>query len=252
MDKRCGNSRRSPAWGPKASRTLDDLWTSQRITLENPQGRAYNRYINSVMFTMSTYFKYYIFEDLEMPRHIDPEVEGRILEAARKLWRKGGEKSLSMRAVAKLAGTNTPAVYRRFRTREDILKALVHSYQQELYQIIESCHSLQEVVHRYLDFALSRQREYQLVMSGLLPRMTKGRPSLELAVRRSAEWLGKPSADYRGLVLVLAAMVDGAAMFKATGFLSDENFESLRSAFGKAVDVLVANSEVFRSAKPRS
>ena len=170
------------------------------------------------------------------------------LEAARKLWRKGGEKSLSMRAVAKLAGTNTPAVYRRFRTREDILKALVYSYQQELYAIIESCHSLHEVVHRYLDFALSRQREYQLVMSGLLPRMTKGRPSLELAVRSSAKWLGDPSGDYRGLVLVLAAMVDGATMFRSTGFLTDENFEVLRSAFAKAVDVLVANARSFRVA----
>ena len=52
-----------------------------------------------------------------MPRQIDPEVEGRIIQAARKLWHKGGEKALSMRAVAKAAGTNTPAVYRRFRNR---------------------------------------------------------------------------------------------------------------------------------------
>ena len=60
-----------------------------------------------------------------MPRHSDPELEGRILNAARKLWHKGGETALSMRAVAKAAGTNTPAVYRRFRTREQILRALV-------------------------------------------------------------------------------------------------------------------------------
>ena len=65
-----------------------------------------------------------------MPRHIDPDLEGRILEAARKLWRKGGEKSLSMRTIAKLAGTNTPALYRRFRNRDDILRAMVQSYQQ--------------------------------------------------------------------------------------------------------------------------
>src|SRR5436189_4312309 len=159
-----------------------------------------------------------------MPRHIDPKLEGRILEAARKLWRKGGEKSLSMRAVAKLAGTNTPAVYRRFRTREEILKALVQSYQYDLFRIIEGCNSLQEVADRYVDFALSRPKEYQLVMSGLLPRVTKARPSMELAVRRSSEWLGDREGDYRALVLVLAALVDGAAMFRITGFLSDENF----------------------------
>jgi AcrR family transcriptional regulator len=181
-----------------------------------------------------------------MPRHIDPEVEGRILEAARKLWRKGGEKALSMRAVAKLAGTNTPAVYRRFRTREDILKALVQAYQRDLFEIIQTCASLQEVALRYVDYALSRPREYQLVMSGLLPRMTKERPSLDLAVRQSSKWLGDPSADYRSLVLVLAAMLDGATMMRVTGFLSDENFAVLRPALSKAVDVLAANAANFR------
>jgi len=63
-----------------------------------------------------------------MARHSDPEVEVRILRAARDLWHEGGEAALSMRAVAKAAGTNTPAVYRRFRTREDILRALVLRY----------------------------------------------------------------------------------------------------------------------------
>jgi len=182
-----------------------------------------------------------------MPRQIDPEVEGRILEAARKLWREGGEKSLSMRAVARMAGTNTPAVYRRFRTREDILKALVQSYQQDLYKIIEDCNSLQEVAVRYVAYALSRPREYQLVMSGLLPRVTKQRPSLELAARRSSEWLGDLTGDYRALVLVLAAMLDGATMMRVTGFLSDENFSVLQPALAKAVDVLTANAVTFRA-----
>src|SRR5436309_2943122 len=49
-----------------------------------------------------------------MARHSDPELEDRILQAARKLWHDGGEEALSMRAVAKAAGTNTPAVYMRW------------------------------------------------------------------------------------------------------------------------------------------
>src|SRR5258707_29113 len=93
-----------------------------------------------------------------MPRHADPKVEGRVVEAARKLWHKGGEKALSMRAVAKLAGTNTPALYRRFRNREDILKALVRSYQQQLFHLIQSCNSLQEVARSYLEVALEHTR----------------------------------------------------------------------------------------------
>jgi len=182
-----------------------------------------------------------------MPRHIDPQLEGRILEAARKLWRKGGEKSLNMRAVAKLAGTNTPAVYRRFSTREDILKAIVTSYQQELFGIIQTCKSLEEVALRYVDFALSRPREYQLVMSGLLPRVTTERPSLELAIRRSSEFFRDGEGDYRALVLAIASLVDGAAMLRITGFLSDENFSVLQPALKKSVELLVANASQFRA-----
>src|SRR5580704_7186426 len=55
-----------------------------------------------------------------LPRRLAPELEGKILDAAQKLWKKGGEKALTMRAVAKAAGTNTPSVYRRFRDRNDI------------------------------------------------------------------------------------------------------------------------------------
>ena len=44
-----------------------------------------------------------------MPRHPDPDLEERILKAAHALWRRGGDKALTMRVVARAAGTNTPA-----------------------------------------------------------------------------------------------------------------------------------------------
>ena len=100
---------------------------------------------------------------------------------------------------------------------------------------------------RYVDYALSRPREYQLVMSGLLPRVTKDRPSLELAVRRSSEFLGDHDGDYRALVLTLASLVDGAAMLRITGFLTDENFAVLQPALKKTVELLVANANQFRA-----
>ena len=184
-----------------------------------------------------------------MPRQIDPELEGRIIEAARKLWQKGGEKALNMRAVARMARTNTPAVYRRFRHREDILKALVESYQMELFRMVEGCESLQEVAQGYLEFVLSRPREYQLVMSGLLPRVTKARPTLDLIVHRASEWLGGQPGEYRGLVMALAALVDGTAMFKITGFLPEDNFRLLRDTMTQAVNLMVANANSFRSKK---
>ena len=50
-----------------------------------------------------------------MPRHADPELENRVLNAAQMLWKRGGEKALTMRAVARAAGTyagGVPAIQR--------------------------------------------------------------------------------------------------------------------------------------------
>jgi AcrR family transcriptional regulator len=178
-----------------------------------------------------------------MPRHPDPSVEGRIMGAARKLWHKGGEKALSMRAVAKAAGTNTPAVYRRFRTREQILRALVMTYQQELFEIVQPCRSLQEIAECYLDFALRRPREYQLIMSGLLARMTKDRPNLKFVLNRAAAWLGGSAEDHRPMVFAVWSLLHGTAMLRITGTLRDEDFPAARAAFAKSVEVLVANGK---------
>jgi AcrR family transcriptional regulator len=181
-----------------------------------------------------------------MPRHVDPEVEGRILEAARKLWRKGGEKSLSMRAVAKAARTNTPAVYRRFRNREEILRGVVTSYQREVSEQLKSCRSLQEMAQKYADYALQYPHEHRLMMSGLLARMTEARPNFEMALNRASEWLGGTPNDHRRLMLALVSLIDGFVLLKNTGWVRDEDVAALRAGFEKAVDVLVQQESGFR------
>lgn len=176
-----------------------------------------------------------------MPRHIDPDLESRILKAARKLWSKGGEKALSMRAIASLADTNTPAVYRRFRNRDEILRALVESYQGELRQAVSRCNSMEEVGDAVLKFALDHPREYELMMSGLLAKMTKSRPNFEFVVSKSAEWFGGTPEDHRGLVLALWSLIHGTIMLTISGTLPGADVTSALAAFRKSVTVLVEN-----------
>ena len=182
-----------------------------------------------------------------MARHIDPEVEGRILQAARKLWHSGGEKALSMRRVAKAAGTNTPAVYRRFRNREEILKAMVVHYQQEFFKVLQPCQSLREVCQAYLDFALGRPREYLLINSGLIGRVSKNRPNLDFVLERTEEWLGGASSDHVPLVYALWALAHGTAMLRVAGGVKEEDFPKIRRAFTKSVDILVSNEAKLRA-----
>jgi len=177
-----------------------------------------------------------------MPRQLDPLLEGRILQAARKLFLKGGEQSLSMRSLARLAHTNTPAVYRRFRNRKAILHALLKRYQQDLHGVLQPCHSPQEVCQAILEFALARPREYQLAYSDWFFRFSEPRPNFEYLKRRFAEWLGGSPEDRSSLALGLWAQIHGTAMLLISKAVPVKDQAELRSVFTASVELLVRNA----------
>jgi len=184
-----------------------------------------------------------------MPRRPNPAVEGRILEAARKLWGKGGEEALSMRSIARMARTNTPAVYRRFKNRKDIVRALVESYQRELFRELEVCGSLPELLDRVMDFALRQPREYELMTSGMLARVTKSRPNVEFVILKVTEWWGGSPDENRSLVMALWSMTHGLIMLKISGTLPEADFPGALVAFHESVSLLIENRETLRSKK---
>jgi AcrR family transcriptional regulator len=158
-----------------------------------------------------------------MPRRPDPDLEALILEAAQKLWKKGGEKALTMRAVAREARTNTPSVYRRFRTREDILRALLHHIRRELAAQLEGAPTPAEGCERYLDYALRHpheytllhQRDYELFHS---PRAIRagaksvGRLSREATRKKLLDTLGPAPDNHEALLIELWMLCHGTAM----------------------------------------
>lgn len=174
-----------------------------------------------------------------MPRHADPAVEERVIHAARKLWAKGGYDSLSMRAVARAAHTNTPAIYRRFRDKKDILRAIVERAQRELFAVLEPCTSFQEAAVGLLNFALANEHDYELVSSGLFAKVGGPRPNLEFMKRRAAEWLGGTPEDHTGLVLSLWALIHGTATLLISRAVSGDYAVELRSVFPASVETLV-------------
>ena len=188
-----------------------------------------------------------------MPRHPDPQLEDLILNAAQKLWRKGGEKRLTMRVVAKAAGTNTPAVYRRFRNRLEILQALLRRLQRDLGEIIQSCQSPAEICQRYVDFAVSHPHEYELFYDQAyqLPRPARPgrpaslrelRPNVALMEEKLAEWLGGSASDHSRLVLSLLIAAHGTATVLISKAIPEEHVAELRSVFTAAVDTLIRNN----------
>src|SRR6202007_835093 len=88
-----------------------------------------------------------------MPPHADQLLEQRILKTAQKLWRTRGQAGLTLRAVAREAGTTTPTVYQRFRNKEALRKALAERVRLQLNEYLFAAKSLEDVSRRYLEFA---------------------------------------------------------------------------------------------------
>lgn len=187
-----------------------------------------------------------------MPRHPDPKLEERILNSAQKLWKKGAEKTLTMRAVAKAAGTNTPAVYRRFKNRRDILHAILRRLQKEVAEVVRSCQSAEEACERFLEFALTHPHEYQLFYEHAyqLPRppqsertgLREERPTMALMEAKLAARLGGSPEDHTRLGLALWAVTHGTAMILISKAIPEEHAAELRSVFSATVQSMVRNA----------
>jgi AcrR family transcriptional regulator len=181
-----------------------------------------------------------------MPRTPDPKLQARILEAARQLFAKGGEHRLSMRALARLAGTNTPAVYRRFRDRDAILEALVQQFRQNAFAVLQPCRSPEEMAHAMLGLALKSPQIYELYYTQLIKKIPGERPNFEFTKKRCAAWLGGSAEDYSGLVLALFAMVHGTAMLLISKAVRRKNEAKMRAAFSASVQLLLRNADALR------
>lgn len=154
-----------------------------------------------------------------MPRHPDPELEKRILAAASRLWARGGEKALTMRAVASAAETTTPTVYERYRDRADILRALRQKIRRELFAALSPTRTLAEAVRGYLDFALNNPHGYEVLFDavGKPPSLYEPWPSFNLMRQRLAERLGGTPPQHNRLMLAVWCLMHGTAMLVIRG-----------------------------------
>jgi AcrR family transcriptional regulator len=154
-----------------------------------------------------------------VPRHPDPDLEQRILGAASRLWARGGEKALTMRAVAKAAGTTTPTVYERYRDRDDILRALRLKTRRELFAALNTTQTLRQAFERHLEFALENSHAYEVLFDGVgkSPSLHEPWPSFNLMRERVAQRLGGTPRQHTRLMLAVWSLMHGTAMLIIRG-----------------------------------
>ena len=177
-----------------------------------------------------------------MPRHPDPALEKRILQAARRLWKRGGEHALTMREVAREARTTTPTVYERFRSRRQILQALCVETRQKLFIRMQGTNSAFEACSRYVEFAQDHPKEFELLSAGWSkpPSASEQWPSFTLLKRRLAESYGGQADAYMHPALAIWSLAHGTAMLIVTGKTSTELQGEMRQACFQAITAIEA------------
>ena len=189
-----------------------------------------------------------------MPRHPDPDLEERVLKAADALWKRGGEKALTMRAVARAAGTNTPAVYRRFKNREDLLRGLLLRIAARIRVAFERGGPIEEMTEAYVEYALRLPNEYQLFYTHarlMSPRKGRGeprpiresRPNFAFTEELLAKRLGGKPEDHTQTALSLWAIVHGTSTLLLTRSIPEGHEESMRAACRMAVKAVLEREE---------
>lgn len=148
-----------------------------------------------------------------MPPHADQRLEERILKAAQRLWKVHGPISLTLRAVAREAGTTTPTVYKRFRNKQALRRALADRVRSQLNEHLFASKTLEEVCRRYLTFVDQHPHEYQLLLHAWSDvfHPEQPRPGRTWLMTQFANRFGGKPEEYALVTYALIMLSHGAA-----------------------------------------
>ena len=180
-----------------------------------------------------------------MPRKADRHLEGRIVNAAYQLWSKGGEHALTMRAVARAAGTTTPTLYDRFRDKHELIMFLRVRARERMFAALQPAKSTAEACRLGLEFTLTNGNEYLLLTSDWAERLARKEPmpSYELLQEKLADDLGGAAADYERLAMALVAQVHGTALLLLGDGVEPGIAQEFKKACLEACQVLIESGE---------
>lgn len=180
-----------------------------------------------------------------MPRQPDPQLERRILDAASRLWSRGGEKSLTMRAVARAAGTTTPTVYERYHDRDDILRAIRMKTRRELYAAVNPTRSLPQACRKYLEFALANQHAYEVLFDAVAepPSLYEPWPTFNFMRDCLTKRLGGTPRTNTRLMLSVWSLMHGTAMLLIRGGVAEPLQTQMFHACLDAIEAVVAQAQ---------
>lgn len=149
-----------------------------------------------------------------MPRKADPQLEKTIVSAAVRLLERGGVEAITMREVAKVAGTTTPTLYERFTDREALLEAVTNVYRDELTARLDPRDSLEQLGRKFLQFCFEKPNAIDLLIDRMalnLENSKKG-PIYDMVRINLVKLSGFSPKAAEEITLATTSTMAGAAM----------------------------------------
>jgi AcrR family transcriptional regulator len=176
-----------------------------------------------------------------MPRKADARLEGRILDAAYRLWSKHGEDALTMRAVARASGTTTPTLYERVSNKGDLLSLLQRRARLNLFAAIKPSRTPAQVCRRVLDFFTAHPNDFRLITAdwAIAFAQKEHMPAFEFLKRRLATQLGGAPDQHTTVALALVALLHGTATLLHSADSHKKTSRDFRQACISACEALI-------------
>lgn len=182
-----------------------------------------------------------------MPPKADTRLQQKILRAAERLWASQGEKGLTLRSVARAAGTTTPTLYKRFRNKWALQVALAERFKAEMNAYCFAALRLEDVYRRYVKFAEENPHKYELLWRTWTeifhpqgPRPLRTWFLTQLAQRFG----GKPEDYAEGFYALFLVSHGAASLLTVSG--DEEAHSEVRRHFPRIGDTLFQNIALFR------
>ncbi|MGH9682630.1 MAG: TetR/AcrR family transcriptional regulator [Candidatus Acidiferrales bacterium] len=185
-----------------------------------------------------------------MPRTPDKNLEQRILNAARRLCHMRGGRGLTLRAVARAAGTTTPTVYKRFRNKAALRLALARQIREELLERIFSAPQIEQFYRRYIQFSEENPEDYEILRETWTEIFAPsgGRPGMNQALSELAKRFGGKSEEYMPVFYALFLLCHGAATLLGVPGSEAVRTEIREQCIG-VCDRLIQHVDTLRSAE---
>lgn len=177
-----------------------------------------------------------------MPRSPDAELEDRIVAAAMRLLDRGGESAITLRAVAKEAGTTSPTIYQRFRDRDGLMNRVVKEGVNQALAVLRPKTSVEGMFGEYLRFNCTFTMRFNLTVETFGTRLASGdkMPAYDLLKARISHQLGISGRRCEDLALAVTSLAFGTARGMIAAGSDTKHAEDLRKASLGALRLLLA------------